>query len=131
MTWVSAVRVVGVLCGLILIGAGSAMLIGGMSDASMQHFDVFLLMCAGLIVPGALLVAPWSRIRPRSLWHFLFVALAVTGLVGAAVIFALNTWSAMHGAGTTGSLLVAVLVFALAIQLPAIWSLRPRRDAVR
>jgi hypothetical protein len=127
MTWVSAVRGVGVLAGLTLIGLGSAMLISGLSDSTMRHFGVWVLMCASLIVPGALLSAPWSRIRPTSLWHVLFIALAVTELAAAALIFVLNTWSAMHGTGTAGFLLVIVLLAVWVIQLPAIWSLRPRR----
>jgi hypothetical protein len=48
---------------------------------------------------------------------------------GAALILTVNAWSAMHGAGGGGFALVSLIVVGWAIQLPAIWSLRPRRAA--
>ena len=128
MTWLSTFRGIGVLSGVGLIGFGSVMLVSGLLDSPMQHFGVFLLMCVSLIVPGALLAAPWSRIRPPGLWYSLFIALALIVLAGATLLLGLNTWSAIHGAGTAGYLLVVVLLAVWVIQLPAIWSLRPRCD---
>ena len=128
MTWVSAVRAIGVLGGAALVVTGAAWLMSGLSDPPTQHLDVFVLVGASLIAPGLLLAAPWSHIRPFGLWYSLFAALVLVVPFGAALILAVNTWSAMHGAGGEGVVLVSLIVVGWAIQLPAIWSLRPRRD---
>ena len=47
----------------------------------------------------------------------------------AVLIWAVNTWSAIHGAGGEGFALVALLVVGWGTPLPSIWSLRPRRNA--
>jgi hypothetical protein len=128
MTWVSAVRAIGVLAGVALVVTGAAWLISELSDPPTQQFDVFVLLSGSLIAPGVLLAAPWSRIRPFGLWYSLFAALVLVGPFGVALILAVNTWSAMHGAGGEGFALVSLIVVGWAIQLPAIWSLRPRRN---
>jgi hypothetical protein len=79
-----------------------------------------------LIVPGVLLVAPWSRIRPRAVWYTLFVALVALTPAAALFLFALNTWSRMHRVGEALDALITLLVVGWASQLPAIWTLRPR-----
>lgn len=125
MSWVLPVRAIGVVAGLLLFGLGAAWLLAGLSDPPSQNYWSYVLFGASLLVPGALMAAPWSRIRSRPVWYTLFVVLLVTVLPGAALILAVNTWSAMHGAGGPGYALAGLLVGAWVIQLPAIWALRP------
>ena len=129
MTWVSAVRALGVVAGVALVVTGAAWLISGLSDPPTQNFDDFVLVGVSLIAPGVLLAAPWSRIRPAGLWYSLLAALVLVVPFGAALLLAVNTWSAIHGAGGEGFALVAFIVIGWAVQLPAIWSLRPRRGS--
>lgn len=129
MNWIMPVRAIGVMAGLILLVLGTAWLLSGISDPPTQHFGDFLLIGGGLLVPGGLMVAPWSRIRSRLLWYALFIALVVVVPPSVALILAVNTWSAIHGAGGPGFALAGLLFIAWATQLPAIWSLRPMRKS--
>jgi hypothetical protein len=127
MRWVLPARVFGVTAGLVLCALGAQWLLSGMSDPPTTNFDTFVYVGLSLLVPGALLALPWSRIRPATLWYFLFIALVVTVPPSALLILVINTWSAMHGAGGWGFAVVTLLVLAWATQLAAIWSLRPSR----
>ena len=127
MNWILPVRTIGVIAGLLLIGLGAAWLLSGISDPPTQNLGDFVLVGGSLLVPGALMAAPWSRIRSLSLWYSLFIALVLVVPAAAAPILAVNTWSAIHGAGGPGFALVGLLVVAWATQLPSIWSLRPTR----
>jgi hypothetical protein len=111
-----------------LLVIGAEWLLSGFSDPPSQNFDTFVYFGLSLVVPGILLAVPWSQIRNSLLWYSLFVALVVTVPPGAVMILAVNTWSAIHGAGGWGFAVAALLVLAWATQLPAIWSLRPKRQ---
>lgn len=127
MRWVLPVRVMGVIAGLVLLVIGAEWLLSGFSDRPSQNFDTFVYFGLSLLVPGVLLAVPWSQIRTPALWYSLFIALVVAVPPGAVLILAVNTWSALHGAGAWGFAVAALLVLAWATQLPAIWSLRPKR----
>lgn len=127
MRWVVPVRLMGVAAGAVLLILGAQWLRSGLADLPMSNIDTFVYVGLSLIVPGALLVLPWSQIRPAALWYFLFIALVVTVPPGALLILLVNTWSAMHGAGGWGYAVVTLLVLTWATQLAAIWSLRPSR----
>ncbi len=129
MNWVLAARAIGVIAGLVLLLLGAAWLLSGMSDPPTANYDVFVLFYCVLLVAGALMAAPWSRIRSLALWYALFIFLVVVGPFAAAFILLVNTWSAMHGAGGPGYALAGLLLISWAVQLPAIWSLRPRRKS--
>jgi hypothetical protein len=127
MRWVSPVRVVGVMAGLVLLVIGAQWLLSALSHPPSQNFDAFIYVGLSLLVPGVLLALPWSQIRHPTVWYFLFIALVVAGPPGAMLIVAANTWSALHGAGGWGLAMAALLILAWAAQLPVIWSLRPQR----
>jgi hypothetical protein len=130
VNWVFPVRVVGVLAGFLLVLFGLAWLLMGLSDPPSQNLGSFNLFGSTLLVLGALMAAPWSRIHSSLLWYVLFAALVLAGPAAALFIVAVNTWATIHGAGGPGFVLVGVAVIAWAIQLPAIWSLRPSRQTV-
>jgi hypothetical protein len=127
MQWVSPVRVVGVMAGLVLLVIGAQWLLAALSDPPSQNFDAFIYVGLSLLVPGVLLALPWSQIRHPTVWYFLFIALVVAVPPGAMLIVAANTWSALHDAGGWGLAMAALLILAWAAQLPVIWSLRPQR----
>jgi hypothetical protein len=124
MNWVSLVRAIGVIAGVVLLVLGAAWLVVGLADPPTQNFGTFILLAGLVLAPGALMVAPWSRIRPPALWYSLFIMLVLVVPPGALLILAVNTWSALHGAGGAGFALVGFLLVVWAIQLPAIWALR-------
>jgi hypothetical protein len=128
VTWLVLVRVVGVIAGVLLVLFGLVWLLVGLSDPPSQNLSSFILLAGILLVLGALMAAPWSRIHSNLLWYVLFAALVLAGPAGALFILAMNTWSAIHGAGGPGFVLVGVVVIAWAIQLPAIWILRLSRQ---
>jgi hypothetical protein len=130
VSWVFLARVVGVIAGFLLVLFGLAWLLMGLSDPPSQNLGSFILFGGTLLVLGSLMAAPWSRIHSNLLWYVLFAALVLTGPVGALFILGVNTWAAIHGAGGPGFVLVGVVMIAWAIQLPAIWSLRPSRQTV-
>ena len=103
-------------------------MLSGLWNPPTQNLDSFILVGGSLVVSGALLAAPWSRIRPAGLWYSLFVAFTLVVPAVAVLIWRVNTWAVIHGAGGEGFALVSLLVAGWGIQLPAIWSLRPRRN---
>jgi len=128
MRWVTLVRAVGVFAGVLLIGIGAEQAVSGLADPPTAHLESFVVFAASLFIAGGLLAAPWSRIRPPTLWYALFFGLVLMVPPVAVFIYALNSWSAMHGAGAEGYALVVLLAVAWVTQLPAIWSLRPQRN---
>ncbi len=129
MRWVSPIRALGVLAGVVLVSIGTEWLLSAYLDPPPQNVRDVVLFGLSLFVPGVLLLVPWSRLRNRALWYCLFVALVVAVPPGTALILAVNTWSAIHGAGAWGYSVAALLVAAWITQLPAIWTLRPRTTA--
>jgi hypothetical protein len=128
MRWVPLVRAIGVFAGVLLIGIGADQTVSGLADPPTSNLESFVVFAASLLIAGGLLAAPWSRIRPVILWYVLFSGLVLMVPPMAVFIYALNSWSAMHGAGAEGYALVVLLTVAWVTQLPAIWSLRPRRN---
>jgi hypothetical protein len=114
-------------CGTgVLLGAiGLVWLASGLVDPPTDNRVTFVLFGLALLLPGTLLALPWSRIRNRPIWLALYFMLVGSVPPAVALILAVNTWSAIHGAGGWGRGLVAALSIVWAVQLPAIWSLRP------
>jgi hypothetical protein len=127
MKWVFPVRVVGAVAGVLSLLLGAALSASILSSPSMNQGDLFF--SGSLILLGALMAVPWSRIRIGVLWYALFVALVLAGPSAVLFILAVNTWSAIHGAGGPGFVLAGVVLTVWAIQLLAIWSLRPTADS--
>jgi len=128
MRWVRPVRALGAVTGLLLIAIGAQWLLSGLLAPPTGSVEVFALVGLSLLIPGVLLVVPWSRIRRPAIWYPVFVAFVLLVPPGVLLIFAVNTWSMLHGAGGQGFALLGLLLGAWAIQLPAIWALRPKRD---
>jgi hypothetical protein len=130
MNQVSWVRAVGVIGGFLLLSLGAAWLWSARGDPATQNADT-LLVGLSLMVPGALLIAPWSRIRPPAVWYSLFITLVIVVPLGVSEILAVNTWSAIHGAGGPGFALAGLLLTLWIIGIASIWSLRPISPTAR